>query len=176
MKIRILGIFVVGFSLICSTWADDLPRMGYEPQISVEKLTAKGYRWVKVNGPYGCANERALRQITGGATDLTKLNMVEEGAAYYLTPGTLVRIIRDNPANGMSEILVGGIIKPLWTYTRFLTAHPLHDIYGIVETPDTAGLIDSSDAAEAALAHAGPTPAQRMPTSLQSVQQEIHVE
>jgi hypothetical protein len=47
----------------------------------------------------------------------------------------------------MSEILLGGITKPLWTYNRFLTVRPIRDIYGIVETPDTAGLIDSGDAA-----------------------------
>ncbi|MFZ0502782.1 MAG: hypothetical protein WAM44_03670, partial [Chthoniobacterales bacterium] len=46
-----------------------------------------------------------------------------------------------------SGILLGGIAKPLWTYTRFLTARPIRDIYGIVETPDTAGLIDPGDAA-----------------------------
>jgi hypothetical protein len=29
----------------------------------------------------------------------------------------------------------------------FLTARPIRDIYGIVETPDTAGLVDPSDGA-----------------------------
>ena len=24
----------------------------------------------------------------------------------------------------------------LWTYTKFLTARPLHDTYGVIETPD----------------------------------------
>jgi hypothetical protein len=43
----------------------------------------------------------------------------------------LVRVIQSDPASGLSEILVGGIIKPLWTYSRFLTARPIHDIYGI---------------------------------------------
>jgi hypothetical protein len=173
MNIRIWGISVVGLALTCAAWADDLPQMGYVPKTSVKELAAKGYRWVKVNGPYGCLNEKALRQITSGRTDLTELNMVEEGSAYYLLPGTLVRIVRDDPAKGISEILVGGIIKPLWTYTRFLTAHPIHDIYGIVETPDTAGLIDPSDAAEAGLVKAGPTPTERMPVSAQSVQMGI---
>jgi hypothetical protein len=46
----------------------------------------------------------------------------------------------------MSEILLGGITKPLWTYNKFLTARPLRDIYGIVETPDTVGLVDPGDA------------------------------
>jgi hypothetical protein len=175
MKIRLFGIVLVGLTLVRTAWADDLPRMGYEPKVSVKELAAKGYRWVTANGPYGCANERALRQVTSGRTDLTELNMLEEGHAYYLIPGTLVRIVHDDPANGMSEILVGGIIRPLWTYTRFLSARPIHDIYGIVETPDTAGLIDPSDAAEVGLVRAGPTPRESMSTTRQNIQQGIVV-
>jgi hypothetical protein len=173
MKITVFGIVVLGLTFILTAWAGDLPQMGYVPKISVRELTAKGYRWVRANGPYGCINEQTLRQITSGRTDLTELSLVEDGSAYYLIPGTLVRTVRDDPANGASEILVGGIIKPLWTYNRFLTARPVHDIYGIVETPDTAGLIDPSDAAEARLAQAGPTPAQKLPITHQSLQQGI---
>jgi hypothetical protein len=175
MKIRLFGIVLVGLTLVRTAWADDLPRMGYEPKVSVKELAAKGYRWVTANGPYGCANERALRQVTSGRTDLTELNMLEQGHAYYLIPGTLVRIVHDHPANGVSEILVGGIIRPLWTYTRFLSARPIHDIYGIVETPDTAGLIDPSDAAEVGLVRAGPTPREPMSTTRQNIQQGIVV-
>jgi hypothetical protein len=50
--------------------------------------------------------------------------MVEDGRAYYLIPGTLVRVTRDDEAKGMSEILLGGILRPLWTYNRFLTRTP----------------------------------------------------
>ena len=58
-------------------------------------------------------------------------------------------LVKPRPTNLSSVIgiLLGGIAKPLWTYTRFLTARPIRDIYGIVETPDTAGLIDPGDAA-----------------------------
>ena len=73
--------------------------------------------------------------------------MVEEGGAYYLFRGMLVRVTREDQGNSMSEILLRGITKPLWTHNRFLTARPIRDIDGIVETPDTAGLIDPSDAA-----------------------------
>ena len=72
---------------------------------------------------------------------------MENLRAYYLIPGTLARVIQDDHANGMSEILLAGITSPLWTYTRFLSARPIHDTYGIVETPDKAGLVDPSDAA-----------------------------
>jgi hypothetical protein len=112
-------------------------------------LVAKGYRWVTVDGPYACVTEAEVKKITSNRTNLAELQMVEDGRAYYCVPGTLVRITRDYQANGMSEILLGGITKPLWTYTKFLTAHPIRDTYGIVETPDTAGLIDPGDAAVA---------------------------
>jgi hypothetical protein len=38
--------------------------------------------------------------------------MVEEGNAYYLIPGMLVRVTREDQGDGMSEILLGGITKP----------------------------------------------------------------
>jgi hypothetical protein len=147
MKIGMLVVSVIGLSLTCITWADDLPRLGHAPGIPVKDLVAKGYRWVAVNGPYACATEQDVRQITSDHTDLRELYMVENLQAYYLIPGALVRVIRDDHANGMSEILMAGITRSLWTYTRFLTARPIHDTYGVVETPDTAGLIDPSDAA-----------------------------
>jgi hypothetical protein len=73
--------------------------------------------------------------------------MVENLQAYYLIPGTLARVIRDDHANGMSEFLLAGITTPLWTYTRFLSARPIQDTYGVIETPDNAGLVDPRDAA-----------------------------
>jgi hypothetical protein len=145
MKIKMLVIFVIGFGWIGTTWADDLPRMGYSDRIPVKELAAKGYRWVTVNGPYACPTEQEVQQVTSDHSDLAELNLVEKGA-YYLIPGTLVRVVRDDPANGMSEILLGGITEPLWTCTRFLTSRPIRNTYGIVETPDTAGLIEPGDA------------------------------
>jgi hypothetical protein len=146
MKIQMLVICVIGLSLTCTTWASDLPSLGYSRRISVEDLVAKGYRWVTVNGPYACATEQDLRRITSDHTGLREVHMVENLQAYYLIPGTLARVIRDDHANGMSEILLAGITTPLWTYTKFLTVRPIHDIYGIVETPDNAGLVDPRDA------------------------------
>lgn len=75
--------------------------------------------------PYACVTEQEVRKITSNRTDLVELHMVEDGHAYYLIPGTLVRVTRDYPANGMSEILLGGITRPLWTYTKFVTARPI---------------------------------------------------
>jgi len=113
MKIRMLVIYVVGLSSIGITWADGLPKMGYSPGRSVKDLVAKGYRWVTVDGPYACVKEQEVRQITSSRTDLMELSLVEAGDAYYLIPGTLVRITQDDHVNGMSEILLRGITKPL---------------------------------------------------------------
>jgi hypothetical protein len=173
MKIGMLVLSIIGLSLISITRADPLPQMGYEPGITVKDLVAKGYRWVTVNGPYACASEQELRKITGDRSHLTELQLVEDGGAYYLLPGTLVRVIQDDHAKGMSEILLGGITRPRWTYTKFLTARPIHDIYGIVETPDTAGLIDPSDTARIDLLREGPTQTQQVPVTQQTVQRAI---
>ena len=147
MKIGILAVSVVGLSFIYTALADELPRLGYSERTPVKDLAAKGYRWITVNGPYACPTEQDVRQMTSDRSELTEVHMVQEGAAYYLIPGTIVRVVQDDPVNGMSEILLGGITRPLWTYTRFLTARRIRDTYGIVETPDTAGLIDPGDSA-----------------------------
>ena len=144
--IGILAAGIIGLSLIGAALADDLPRLGYSEKTPVKDLVAKGYRWVTVDGPYACVTEQEVQKITSKRTDDVELQMVEDGRVYYLIPGTLVRVTQEDQANGMSEILLGGITKRLWTYHKFLTARPTRDIYGIVETPDTAGLIDPGDA------------------------------
>jgi hypothetical protein len=147
MRNQMLVISVIVLSLTCTTWADDLPQIGYSVRTPVKDLIAKGYRWVAVNGPYACATEQDLRRITSDHTDSRELHMVENLQAYYLIPAALARVIRDDHANGMSEILLAGILTPLWTYTKFLTARPIQDTYGVIETPDNAGLVDPTDAA-----------------------------
>lgn len=137
VKIVSIVLSVIALSFPVSVRANDFTR-----------LVEEGYRWATVNGPYACANEDALRQITTERTDATELRMVEAGDAFYLIPGTLVQIVKDDRTGGMSEILLGGITKPLWTYTRFLTAEPIHDTYDIIEIPQTAGPIDPDDAKE----------------------------
>jgi hypothetical protein len=72
--------------------------------------------------------------------------MVEEGGAYYFIRGAIVQVLEENPMTGMSEIHLAGIAKPLWTYKKFLSPHPIRDMYGVVETPENAGLIPSADA------------------------------
>lgn len=144
MKIWLLVFTLFGLSLTRSARADDY-----------RDLAAKGYRWVTVDGPYACPSQQEVRHVTGDPTDATELQMVEDGTAYYLIPGTLVQIVQDDPANGMSEILLGGITRPLWTYTKYLTARPIHDTYGIVETPETSGFVDPNDVAGTEIPEAG---------------------
>jgi hypothetical protein len=153
MRNGLLVVSIIGLSVTCTTWANDLPSLGYSPGIAVKDLVAKGYRWVAVNGPYACVTEQDVRQITSDHTDLRELHMVENLRAYYLIPGTLARVIQDDHANGMSEILLAGITRPLWTYTRFLSPRPIRDTYGTVETPDNAGMVDQSDAAIVGVTH-----------------------
>jgi hypothetical protein len=147
MKIGLLVVSAIGLSVTCTSWANDLPSLGYSPEIPVKNLVAMGYRWVTVDGPYAGVTEEDVRQITSDHTDLRELHMVENLRAYYLIPGALARVIQDDRANGMSEILLEGITTSLWTYTKFLTARPIHDTYGVIETPDNPGLVDPMDAA-----------------------------
>lgn len=106
---------------------------------------AKGYRWVTVHGPYACTSQQGVRRITARRTEATEMEMVAERQAYYLIPGTIVQILKEDPAAGMSQIRLGGLTTPLWTYTRFLSRHPIEDIYGTVETPEKSGLVPSVD-------------------------------
>ena len=130
MKLSTLILVIIGSSLTCTAWAADF-----------ESLVAQGYRWVTVNGPYACATEQEVRQITRDLRESAELQMVENSGAYYLIPGKLVQVVQNDPANGMSQILLGGITRPLWTYTRFLSASPINGFNGVVETPETAGLL-----------------------------------
>jgi hypothetical protein len=56
-------------------------------------------------------------------------------------------MIKQDPARGMAEIRLGSITRPLWTYSRFLSKHPVRDTYGVIETPETSGLIPAADTA-----------------------------
>ena len=131
---KLLISFIIAFSLgLTGTAVAD----------NYAALVAKGYRWVAVHGPYACTSEEGVRRITAHPGDATELQMVQAQQAYYLIPGTIARILKEDPAVGMSEIRLGGLISPVWTYTKFLSQHPIQDIYGTIETPDNSGLISS---------------------------------
>jgi len=51
-----------------------------------------------------------------------------------LEPGRIV-------ASGVSRIHVAGITTDLWTPTKFLSKRPVENSFGVVETPETSGLV-----------------------------------
>jgi hypothetical protein len=152
MKLRMLLFTAVSFGLTDAALA-----------INYANLATKGYRWVTVNGPYACTTEQEVQQITSHRTDATETQMSRNLQAYYLIPGAIVQLLKDDPVTKMSEIQLAGITQPLWTYTRFLSAHPMVDIYGEIETPKNSGLIPIADTGVIRTEPAGsgpmPTPA-----------------
>jgi hypothetical protein len=100
------------------------------------KPGANEYRWVLVDGPYACHSKEDLRQITEHHTDETELQMVDQLRAYYLISGTIVQLVQEDSASGMSQIHIAEITSDLWTFTRFLSKRPLMDPYGVIEPPE----------------------------------------
>ena len=120
-----------------------------------DELAAKGYRWANADGPYACVSKDDVRKMAGNPGDAVELKMIEQVKAYYLTPGTIVQVTGEDPHSGTSKIRLAGITVDLWTLTSFLSKHPIKDTYGVIETPDTSGLIPSASP----VLDAGPTPA-----------------
>ena len=113
-----------------------------------DELAAKGYRWVTVDGPYGCPSQDDLRKITKNRTDAIELRMVEQIRAYYLIPGGIVRLVHQDAASGMSQIHSAEIVTDLWTLTIFLSKRPIKNTYGEIETPERSGLVRTETAAD----------------------------
>jgi hypothetical protein len=112
-----------------------------------DALAAQGYRWVIANGPYACPKKEDVERIVAHHTDATELDVVQNVACYYLIPGTIAKVITEDPARGISQIQLGNIAVPLWTYSRFLSKSPIPDSYGIIETPETADPAPAKDSA-----------------------------
>lgn len=134
MKLRILAILIIGLGLTCTGWTEDY-----------NDLAVQGYRWVKVNGPFACVSEQDVLRVTADRTQRTGLLMMQEGRTYFLIPGTIAKVVKTDRATGMSVILLGGVSKRLWTYTKFLSRRPIRDMYGVVETPGGSGWTASGD-------------------------------
>jgi hypothetical protein len=120
-----------------------------------DELVAKGFRWATADGPYACVSKEDVHRMASNPGDAVELKMIEEVKAYYLTPGTIVQVTEEDPRTGTSKIRLAGITTDLWTLTRFLTKHPIKDTYGVIETPETSGLIPSASP----VLDAGPSPA-----------------
>ena len=149
MKLAISVVTAVTFGLTCTAFADNY-----------SDLAAQGYRWATVDGPYACTTEQDVQRITAHRTDATELQVVETIRCYYLIPGTIVQVIKEDPANGMSEVRLPIVSRTtlLWTHTRFLSKHPVPDIYGHTETPENSGLLPKADRAVISLSSANSTP------------------
>jgi hypothetical protein len=125
-----------------------------------DDLAAKGYRWVTIDGPYGCPAKDDLQQIVKKPTDETELQMIKQHRAYYLLRGDIVKLIKEDPASGISRIHVAGITTDLWTRAKFLSKRPVENAFGVVETPETSGLVPiETESITDSLKQAGVTPA-----------------
>ena len=136
MKVATLFVIAAGIALIANARSDDY-----------STLAARGYRWVTVNGPYACTAEQDVQRLVDHRTDATELDVVQNIQCYYLIPGTIVQVIKEDPARGITEMRLAGVTRYLWTYTRFLSKRPIQDTYGIIETPSDSGLGQTADAA-----------------------------
>ena len=67
--------------------------------------------------------------------------MIKQHRAYYLLRGDIVKLVQEDPASGISRIHVAEIITDLWTLSKFISKRPIENTFGIVETPETSGLI-----------------------------------
>jgi hypothetical protein len=125
------------------------------PADKYQDLVAKGFRWATADGPYAAVAKEDATRVASHLSDSEILKMVEQVKVYYLTPGTIVQVIAEDKKAGLSEIRMAGITEDLWTLSSFLTKRPIKDTYGVIETPDTSGLIPTSES----VLDAGPTPA-----------------
>jgi hypothetical protein len=104
-------------------------------------LATQGYRWVIVDGPYACPSKDDLREITRHHTDRIELEMVQNLRAYYLIRGTIIQVVQEDAASGISEVHLPGGFRTFWTVTRFLSKSPIRDTFGVVQTPTTSDLL-----------------------------------
>src|ERR1700688_3530275 len=134
MKVPILLAVAVAAMTLSSTASAD----------KYDELVAKGYRWATADGPYACVAKEDVHRMANTPGDSVVLKMVEQVKVFYLTPGTIVQVTEEDSHTGTSKIRMAGITIDLWTLTSFLTKHPIKDTYGVVETPETSGLIPSA--------------------------------
>ena len=86
-------------SAILSVTAAVIGRISAGLTANYDDLAAKGYRWVTVDGPYGCPSKDDLQQIIKKPTDETELQMIKQHRAYYLLRGDIVKLVQEDPAS-----------------------------------------------------------------------------
>jgi hypothetical protein len=123
-------------TIVCTTFAWLLLLRGFAADY--EDLLKRGYRWVTVDGPFACVSVDDLRKIPRNGGDEMKLKLVEQLKAYYLIRGTVVQVIKEDRAAGVSQVHIDGITTPLWTLNSYLSRRPVKSINGQIETPGTS--------------------------------------
>jgi hypothetical protein len=103
-------------------------------------LAEQGYRWVRVNGPYATPNKGDAAKLADAKSASSDIELQDKAHAYFLLPGMLVFVLENDTASGLSRVRASGIVVDLWTETKYLSAQPLKDSYGVTETPDSSGL------------------------------------
>ena len=103
-------------------------------------LAEEGYRWVRVNGPYATPNKNDAAKLAEAKSASSDVELQDKTHAYFLLPGMLVFVLENDTAAGLSKVRASGIVVDLWTETKYLSAQPLKDSYGVTETPDSSGL------------------------------------
>jgi hypothetical protein len=132
-------------------------------------LATQGYRWVIVDGPYACPSKDDLREITRHHTDRIELEMVQNLRAYYLIRGTIIQVVQEDAASGISEVHLPGGFRTFWTVTRFLSRSPIRDTFGVVQTPTTSDLLLEG---QTAVASPSPTPGETPKTDAGALNQQ----
>jgi hypothetical protein len=102
----------------------------------------KGYRWSLVDGPYAYITKEDAKNDRSRAGSKPASEVV--GHAYYLRPGKIVLVVETDATSGLSKIRMGGIASDLWMATKNLSTRPFRDTLGVIETPDTAGILSIS--------------------------------
>jgi hypothetical protein len=100
-----------------------------------EELVKEGYRWATADGPFACPAKGDVQEIMKHSGDGVRMQRVEQLRAYFLVRGTIVKVVKEEPAAGLAEIQIAGIIPELWTPSRFLSTRPIPDLEGRIETP-----------------------------------------
>jgi hypothetical protein len=70
-------------------------------------------KWHFSAGPYAYPSRNDLREILKPYTEDKELELVEQLPVYYLIPGTLVQVVQNDAASGMSQIRINGITRNL---------------------------------------------------------------
>jgi hypothetical protein len=100
---------------------------------------AKGYRWSAVGGPYAYISKERAKDAGSNSARKSVNETIRH--AYYLRPGKVVLVVETDAAAGLSKIRMGGIASDLWTRTKNLSARPVRNSVGEIETPDMASIL-----------------------------------